>query len=460
MKASRYNRLFQTSGDVWLAFNGWSTALAEIEPEKVALFRALLSDPDGVPCDTEEKRAMREAMVDAHFLIPDEMDELATLKSDILRDRFNRDYLYLTIAPTLNCNFRCDYCYEEHFKITMSKGVEEALLRWVEKNARPSSELHVTWYGGEPLLPGAYAVVERLSEAFTRLAGERGLTYGAHLVTNAYLLDRSKMESLVRLGVQKVQVTLDGPPEIHDKRRHLVGGQGTFHRIVENLKQTADLAEFQVRINVDRRNAMTALDVMEILDREGLKGKVRPYLAQVVSSGAACGNIQELCYSSQEFAKTEIEIYREAVRRRVMGIVSYPFRLPGAYCSADRLNAFVVSPNGSLYKCWHEVTLTPERSIGSVLDEQEPFQKYNEDYWLKWDALEKTGCRACDILPICHGGCPLEAMKDPERDRGACEHYKFHLDPLLELRYAAQAGETESADLQPAKEFGQEDEAG
>jgi uncharacterized protein len=441
MKASCYNRLFRTSDGTWLAFNGWSTALAEIAPEQIDFFKALLGDPDGAACDTDEKREMRESMVDAHFLIPDEMDELATLKADILRDRFSRECLYLTIAPTLNCNFRCDYCYEEHLKITMSRRVEEALLRWVETNLRGCNALHVTWYGGEPLLPGAYPVVERLSEAFTRLAKERGIGYNAHLVTNAYLLDRAKMEALSRLGVEKVQVTLDGPPAMHDARRHLVGGQGTFHRIVENLKQTVDLAEFQVRINVDRRNAMTALEVMKILDEAGLCGRVRPYLAQVVASGAACGNIEELCYSSEDFAGTELEIYREAVRRGLSGIVAYPFRLPGAYCSADRLNAFVVSPNGSLYKCWHEVTLSPERSIGSVLDEQEPFQKFNEDYWLKWDALEKSGCRSCDILPLCHGGCPLEAMKHPQRDRGACEHYKFHLDPLLELRYVASAEE-------------------
>jgi len=444
MKASRYNRLFRTADGAWLAFNGWSTALAEIIPEQVPFFEALLADPDGVPCDTEEKHEIREAMIEAHFLIPDGMDELATLKADILRDRFTRDYLYLTIAPTLDCNFRCDYCYEDHFRITMSKTVEEALVRWVERGIRTSGDLHVTWYGGEPLLPAAYAVVERLSEAFTRVASERGVAYNAHLVTNAFLLDRAKMEALRRLGVEKVQVTLDGPPETHDARRHLVGGQGTFRQIIENVKNTVDLAEFQVRINVDRRNAKSVLDVMDILEKEGLRGKVRPYLAQVLSSGAACGNIHELCYSSEEFAKTELEIFREAVEKGASGIVSYPFRLPGAYCSADRLNAFVVAPDGSLYKCWHEVTLTPERSIGSVLDEQEPFQKYNEDHWLRWDAFEKSGCRSCEILPMCHGGCPLEAMKDPGRDRGACEHYKFHLGPLLELRYLAHSGDARS----------------
>jgi uncharacterized protein len=239
--------------------------------------------------------------------------------------------------------------------------------------------------------------------------------------------------------VRKVQVTLDGPPEQHDRRRHLVGGRGTFERILENLKSTVDLADFQVRINVDARNSMQALEVVEILVKEGLGAKVRPYLAQVTHDGAACGNIQELCYSSRDFARMEVEVYREAAKRG-LPLSRYPFRLAGAFCTADRLQGYVVAPTGLLFKCWHEVTMNPERSIGSLLDEQQPYQRSNEDKWLRWDALEKTGCRSCDVMPLCHGGCPLEAMRRPESDRGACEHYKFHLEPLLEIRHLHRTG--------------------
>lgn len=453
MKASRYNKLFQASNGAWLAFNGWTTSLAEIEPEQLEFFRALLADPDHVACDTAEKRDMREAMIEANFLIEDGMDELSATKVDSMRDRFGGDYLYLTIAPTLNCNFRCDYCYEEHLKITMPKAIEAALLRWTEERTKGLGELHVTWYGGEPLLPGAYDAVERLSGAFQKLAGERGMKYGAHLVTNAYLLDRPKMESLVRLGVNLVQVTLDGPPAIHDARRHLAGGQGTFAKIVENVKSTVDLAEFQLRINVDRRNALSALEVIEILDGEGLTGKIRPYLAQVISGGGTCGNINESYFSSEEFAAMEIGIYREAAARGLR-IMRYPFRHPGGFCTADRANAYVVSPNGSLFKCWNDVTMNPDRSVGSILDEQEPYQKCNEDRWLAWDSLEKKGCRSCEILPMCHGGCPMTALEHPERDRGACDHYKFHLEQLLELKYLAQAGGVEADDESPKRRCG------
>jgi len=300
MKTSRYNRIFQASDGTWLAFNSWSTALAEIEAADLEFIRALLADPDGVPCDTGHKREIREALIEGHFLIDDAVDELAAIKADMFRDRFRTDQLHLTVAPTLDCNFRCDYCYEDHLRVTMSRPVQEALVRWVEERAGATSALHVTWYGGEPLLPRSFDVVRDLSKAFIGLSEKHGMDYNAHLVTNGYLLDRPKMEELAALKVIKVQVTLDGPPEIHDKRRHLAGGQGTFDRIVRNLEDTLDLSEFQLRINVDRRNSMACLEVVQLLQDKGLAAMVRPYLAQVTFDGAACGNIMELCYSSEE----------------------------------------------------------------------------------------------------------------------------------------------------------------
>ncbi|MEN8008367.1 MAG: SPASM domain-containing protein, partial [Candidatus Krumholzibacteriota bacterium] len=119
----------------------------------------------------------------------------------------------------------------------------------------------------------------------------------------------------------------------------------------------------------------------------------------------------------------------------------YPSRMAGAFCSADRLHGYVIAPGGQIFKCWHEVTMHPDRAIGSVLDqEQQPYQKQNEDYWLKWDALERSGCRSCAVLPVCHGGCPLEAMEQDNSNIGSCDPYKHHLEPIVELKYLTEAG--------------------
>jgi len=436
MRPSRFNRLVRAQDGAWLLFNAYTTALAEIEPDDLAFVRACLEDPGGTSPADDHQRELLDGLERGGFLVEDGVDELARIKVATFRDRFRTDRLMLTIAPTLDCNFRCDYCYEEHLRVTMSGPVRQALVEWVEAQARGLTALWVTWYGGEPLLPRSREAIGELTDGFRRIAAEHGLDYGAELVTNGYLLDRATMQQMLELGVERVQVTLDGPREIHDRRRILVGGAGTFDRIVANLEEVMDLVEIQLRINVDRRNAMSCLEVVELLVERGMDRMVRPYIAQVTMDGAACGNIQEACYSSAEFARTEVEIYREAARRG-LPLGRYPVRIPGAFCTADRVNAFVVGPSGLLFKCWHEVTLDPSRAVGSVVDGQEPWQKAIEDRWLAWDPFEKKGCRECDILPICHGGCPLEALEHPERDRGSCERYRYNLDGILEVRRLA-----------------------
>jgi uncharacterized protein len=434
MKPSRFNRIFKASDGTWLAFNSWSTALAEIKPDDLPFIQSILANPDGVPCDTPYKREIRENLIRAHFLVEDGEDEVATLKVDMIRDRFQTDLLAITIAPTLDCNFRCDYCYEEHLRVNMSRAVQQALLRWVEARAAVTGRLHVTWFGGEPMLPSAFAVVEGLSRSFQELCGARGIGYQAEIVTNGYFLDRGKLDLLKSLGVEKIQITLDGPPVIHDRRRVLAGGQGTFWKIVDNMKQVVGLIPISLRINVDKRNAGATVDLMELLHKEGIADKVQPYIAQVTFDGVACGNILESCYSSDEFAMTEVEIYREAARRG-LPLSRYPFRIKGAFCTADRVNGYVIAPSGAIFKCWHEVTVSPDKAVGHLLDGQQPWHRLNETRWLNWNTLDKEECPSCDVLPLCHGGCPLEAMKEPARTRGACEHAKFNLEPLLEIHH-------------------------
>jgi sulfatase maturation enzyme AslB (radical SAM superfamily) len=64
--------------------------------------------------------------------------------------------------------------------------------------------------------------------------------------------------------------------------------------------------------------------------------------------------------------------------------------------------------------------------------------------------MEKPGCTSCDVLPLCHGGCPIEGMKDAEADHGACEQFKFHLEPVVELQYQYQAENGEDGPAQGA----------
>ena len=97
-------------------------------------------------------------------------------------DRFLADYrndtsqLRVTVLPTLQCNFACDYCFQgdhgdyNRHAARMSPDTAASVARWIEErldNVRPET-LTLTFFGGEPLLnlPVMYDLAERASAIF------------------------------------------------------------------------------------------------------------------------------------------------------------------------------------------------------------------------------------------------------------------------------------------------------
>ena len=64
--------------------------------------------------------------------------------------------LYLTLVPTLDCNFACPYCYqrEAHNQYYMSEELKHGILNFIKKEclAKKIKRVETTWFGGEPTL--------------------------------------------------------------------------------------------------------------------------------------------------------------------------------------------------------------------------------------------------------------------------------------------------------------------
>lgn len=71
------------------------------------------------------------------------------------------------------CNFDCPYCFEDHFAGKMSEEVQDDVVALAERmlEASGTKDLHVTWFGGEPLL--APDIIESLSARLIVLTGRR-----------------------------------------------------------------------------------------------------------------------------------------------------------------------------------------------------------------------------------------------------------------------------------------------
>lgn len=237
MKESRFNLFYpaRSNPNKILAYNSKSNALATINKDDFDRFKKC--SQKGV-YDLDEE--FLENLKRGNFLIEDDVDELDVLRYQQQSTRYNSSYLGLTIAPTLGCNFRCVYCYEkEHDDIHfMREDVQKDLLRLIEEKCKKLDLLSVAWYGGEPLL--AFDLVKSLSKKFIEICDKYGVQYQANIITNGYLLNKEIVKELEDIHVKHIQVTIDGPKDIHDKRRFLKGKQGTFDKIFKNLKNLSE----------------------------------------------------------------------------------------------------------------------------------------------------------------------------------------------------------------------------
>ena len=91
---------------------------------------------------------------DSDYLIEDDEDELKEYKYLYLKNQYNIQSLVITVAPTMNCNFSCPYCFEKREINLMNKEVQDSLIKYIYKKIKLNKikKLVITWYGGEPLM--------------------------------------------------------------------------------------------------------------------------------------------------------------------------------------------------------------------------------------------------------------------------------------------------------------------
>jgi uncharacterized protein len=149
--------------------------------------------------------------------------------------------------------------------------------------------------------------------------------------------------------VRKIEITLDGTAEHHDRRRFTKAGTGTFERIFENLVALArreDLSVgLNVRCNVDQHNRHGVLPLLQRLAEAGVQRRITAfYVSPVVNWGNDAGDRN---VARDEFARWEIEWFVEMFKLGFpVGVL--PER-QAANCMALAPEAELVDPHGTLF---------------------------------------------------------------------------------------------------------------
>lgn len=401
MKQSAYN-VWVARGTKRYVYNGVSGALLRLEEDEYLDALRFVSG-ESLGCSP----TVLEQLVRGRMLVADDLNELDLLRQRHKTSQRARSHLGLTLVTSLGCNFDCPYCFEDKHPSVMNEKIEASVLRLVEDQLPKIRSLMVTWFGGEPLI--GQRPLFRLSDAFIQSCSRSNVSYSAMIITNGYLLTEEICAKLREAKVGTAQVTVDGPPEVHDRMRPLVNGSGTFWDIVKNLRHAVNYMSVSVRVNVDTENIAKTRELLEILACEGLSKKLDVYLGHIVggsdSLAGPSSTYRPPCLASAEFAKAEIEFRRIAAE---LGFGKpYLPRPAGAPCTAVRTNELVIGSKGELYKCWENVG--DAREIVGHIDDYENIESRTSK-WFRYDPFANDECKGCIALPVCMGGCAQHAM--------------------------------------------------
>ena len=402
------------SGDV-LVVQPLSGQVALLEGPKAEALRAL--ERGGLlPADLPE-RTLREA----RFVVDSEDEERALLAEAYAAflDETAKTATQLVVVPTLGCNLRCTYCYQETFEpeargLVAPEGID-ALFAWVDRfHAGESPRPYLTLFGGEPLVdsPAHRDRVER----YLAGASRRGMQVAA--VTNGYDLE-AYAPLLARGPVKEVQVTLDGPPDVQDRRRPHASGAGTFDRVVRGIDAlVAASVPVNLRVVVDKENvgALPALAGLAAA-RGWLDLPESRFKTQVGRNyelfGCASRQGRDALFGRAELWARYVEmaeadpLLRRFHRPRFHGIRhlaetgEFPVANFDACPAAKREWAF--SPDGGVYGCTATVG-NPRYRLGTF----HPEVRRDEAAIARWrgrSVLAIGECRSCELAAVCGGGC-------------------------------------------------------
>lgn len=357
------------------------------------------------------------------ILVDKDKDENAEWLKQYESGKCGMDYIDLTILLTNNCQFRCKYCFEGLKKqATISESTEHDIISFLEANKQHCGKLRVTWFGGEPLI--AYTQLRRLSLLLISFCKTNNIEYIADITTNGYALDEKRINEMVgTLFVRRYIITIDGTEEMHNRRRPLVGGKGTFGRIWNNIAMLVDSgAGVTLRMTIDKENADDIYRLLDMVADSNMKGRIGLAFSRTIVIDFTPKETASSALSEEEYAEVEWQLMVYAHR---LGLMSYSFPHAAPLGGCLRRGDIVIGTQGETYKCLD--TVGDKKWISGHITR--PFDVTIGEWqqvWNAWNPSKSDRCRRCQLQPLCNGGCPHNSLFMDKRHgtESACPDWK------------------------------------
>lgn len=320
--------------------------------------------------------------------------------------------LSVTLIPSFKCNMKCIYCYEgdtikEQKNIT-KKDIEPIINLIINflKN-KNINFIKFELLGGEPLIEEHVIWFKEFFKHFKNT----DINYSISCTTNGLNIDKY-LGFILEEKIESVQITVDGPEEVHNKRRKGNGKTGSFKKIIDNIiKLSSEGIKVYLRVNIDESN-ISSLYSLFLETHNKFNENVFPYLYPISFNGI----------NNNEKYPTELELFKMVLNE----FVKYPelsdyfdidfhgikfiktifkkkvFVPKLKFCGACT-SQLVIDGNKDVYTCWWAAG-KKQLKIGDIYGLNSIIDKWNER-----STLTLTRCKTCKFRMICGGGCAYKA---------------------------------------------------
>ena len=359
---------------------------------------------------------------------------------DFIDSREN-DEIQIFFVTNYSCNFACSYCYQDEYNNPaneLNKDVIDSFFNYVKKEFA-SRRKYITIFGGEPLLNSPRQkdlinyIISRSVESDLSLC----------FVTNGYHIE--EYIPILRKGkIREVQVTLDGTETVHNNRRFLKGGGGTFEKITSGIDACLkDNIDVNLRMVIDKENIDNLPGLARFAIEKGWTKSVhfktqigRNYeLHHCQSSHDKLFDRISLYESIYEMTKNHphiLQFYKPAYS--ITKFLSENGELPDPLfdsCPACKTE-WAFDYTGKIYSCTATVGKADE-ALGTFY----PGITRKEDIIEQWETRDITSipeCKECSVQLACGGGCGSVAKN---RTGNICSSDCRPVKELMELGFSA-----------------------
>lgn len=421
MKYSIYNSLIKINQAYYLLFNSLNDKYLILKYfHKQQLANCLISEVEN------NDSTFYNLLLNEKFIVEDNVDEINILKNVIQKSNHDLSTYTLIINPTLNCNFRCWYCYENHVENTR---MIDSTLEFVKKHISLITEreelkkMELSFFGGEPLLFYTETVLPLMKYSKLRCL-EKDIILHIEFTTNGYLLSKQIINSMKEFPISHFQVTLDGYREDHNKVRTSADKEGSYDRIVSNIKMLLrnDIPVI-LRINYTAKNIDRCIFIIE--DLSDLTSEMKRCLEI---------NLQHVWQDKKNNIDNQLRTVLKTFIQKEFKTSSNILDRIRNPCYADKLNETVINYNGDVFKCTAR-DFTQQNRYGYIQENGEIKYESDPNAIRVNSILKNAPCQSCRIAPLCNGGCSQTRIENYTKEYCLLNYSEKQKDKVILDRF-------------------------